>query len=104
MVERAGKETVETRYYILSIAISAKQFGKAVRCNWGIESMHWILDVTFKEDESQITKGHGPENFGFLRRFVIWRILGSDPMPLRFLSKFGANSVIISLAIDKKTP
>ena len=32
------------------------------------------------------------------------RIVGSDPMPLRFLSKFGANSVIISLAIDKKTP
>ena len=71
MVERDGKETVKTRYYILSKALSAKQFGKAVRCHWGIESMHWILDVTFNEDASQITKGHGPENFGFLRRFVI---------------------------------
>ena len=71
MVERDGKETVETRYYILSNALSAKQFGRAVRCHWGIESMHWILDVTFNEDASQITKGHGPENFGFLRRFVI---------------------------------
>lgn len=77
MVERDGKETVETRFYILSKAISAKQFGKAVRGHWGIESMHWILDLTFKEDASQITKGHGPENFGFLRRFVI-SLLKSD--------------------------
>ena len=71
VVERDGKETVKTRYYILSKALSAKQFGKAVRCHWGIESMQRILDVTFKEDASQITKGHGPGNFGFLRRFVI---------------------------------
>ena len=71
MVECDGKETVETRYNILSKEMSAALFGKAVRSHWGIESMHWILDVTFKQDASQIIKGHGPENFGFLRRFVI---------------------------------
>lgn len=71
MVECDGKESVETRYFILSTTPDAMSFAKAVRGHWGIESMHWILDVTFNEDASQITKGHGPENFGFLRRFVI---------------------------------
>lgn len=71
VTEHNGIESVESRYYLMSAPLTAKQFARAVREHWQIESMHWMLDVTFREDASQITNGHGPENFGFLRRFVI---------------------------------
>lgn len=72
MVECDGKVTVEVRYYILSTSPKVKAFATAVRGHWSIEnSLHWVLDVVFNEDASQIRMGHGPENFGFLRRFVI---------------------------------
>jgi len=72
MVECDGKVTAEVRYYILSTEPKVKQFANAVRKHWSIENgLHWVLDVVFNEDASQIEVGHGPENFGFLRRFVI---------------------------------
>jgi len=72
MVERDCKVTAEVRYYILSTEPKVKQFANAVRSHWSIEnSLHWVLDVVFHEDASQIEVGHGPANFGFLRRFVI---------------------------------
>jgi hypothetical protein len=43
-----GRETDETRYYILSRYLSGKCFSEAVRSHWGIESMHWVLDVNLK--------------------------------------------------------
>src|SRR5918997_113836 len=52
---RDGKETVEVRYYISSLAVGVKRFAHAVRSHWGIEnSCHWCLDVTYREDESRI--------------------------------------------------
>ncbi len=68
----AGETTVESRYYILSLPSNAQTFGNAVRAHWGIEnSVHWVLDVTFREDERRIRKGHGPENFAILRHIAL---------------------------------
>lgn len=68
----ADKETCETRYYIISESPKVKTFAEHVRGHWSIEnSLHWSLDVTFREDASQIRIGHGPANFGFLRRFAV---------------------------------
>jgi predicted transposase YbfD/YdcC len=69
---RDGKETIETRYYISSLAVGVKQFAHAVRSHWGIEnSCHWTLDMTFREDESRIRDKHMRENFGWLNRLVL---------------------------------
>ncbi len=58
----------EVRYFIMSFASEAERFGKAVRQHWGIEnSLHWVMDMTFREDESRIQKDYGAENFSWLR-------------------------------------
>lgn len=66
-----GKETSDVRHYIVSRPAKVKEFAKATRGHWLIESMHWILDVVLAEDDSRIRNGDGPENFGCLRKFVL---------------------------------
>jgi predicted transposase YbfD/YdcC len=69
---RDGKETIEARYYISSLAVDVKQFARAVRGHWGIENgCHWVLDMTFREDESRIRERHLRENFAWLNRFAL---------------------------------
>jgi predicted transposase YbfD/YdcC len=69
---RDGKETIEVRYYISSLAVSVKKFAHAVRGHWGIEnSCHWSLDITYREDESRMRDRHLRENFAWLRRFTL---------------------------------
>jgi len=65
------QETSETRYYISSRAPKVGEFSQSVRKHWGIESMHWILDVIFGEDASRIRTGHAVENMSFTKKFVI---------------------------------
>lgn len=56
-----GKETIERRYYINSIAANGNIFAKAVREHWGVENcLHWRLDVVFREDASRIRKDNAP--------------------------------------------
>jgi predicted transposase YbfD/YdcC len=69
---RDGKETIEVRYYISSLAIGVKQFARAVRGHWGIENTcHWVLDMTYREDESRIRNAALRENFAWLNRFTL---------------------------------
>ena len=63
--------TTETRYYISSLPCDAATIAHAVRAHWGIEnSLHWVLDVVFREDDSRIRKDHSPENFATIRKIV----------------------------------
>jgi predicted transposase YbfD/YdcC len=69
---RDGKATVETRYYISSLAVGVRRFAHAVRSHWSIENTcHWSLDVTYREDESRIRDKHMRENFAWLNRFTL---------------------------------
>ena len=66
------KVSVEKRYYICSIEENAPQFAQAARGHWGIEnSVHWVLDVVFKEDDSRIRKGHSAENLSLIRKIAL---------------------------------
>jgi predicted transposase YbfD/YdcC len=68
-----GEETSkERRYYISSLSADALQLGKAIRGHWSIEnSLHWVLDIAFREDESRIRKDHAPENVATLRHIAL---------------------------------
>jgi predicted transposase YbfD/YdcC len=66
-----GSETDETRYYIASRYLSGKRFSEAVRGHWSIESMHWVLDVNFREDDSRTRERTLGNNLSWLRRFAV---------------------------------
>ncbi|EAQ77145.1 putative transposase [Blastopirellula marina DSM 3645] len=67
-----GRETFDTRYYISSLKPDAKQFAGAVRGHWGIDnSLHWTLDVTFREDESRLRNRIAAENLAWLKRLAV---------------------------------
>jgi predicted transposase YbfD/YdcC len=69
---RHGKETIELRYYLSSLAVGVKRFAHAIRSHWSIENTcHWSLDVTYREDESRIRDQHLRENFAWLNRFTL---------------------------------
>jgi predicted transposase YbfD/YdcC len=73
----------EARFYIGSFAGTAKDYLEAVRGHWGIENgLHWVLDVTFREDACRIRKEHGPENVALLRRLAL-SLLKREPTSKR---------------------
>jgi predicted transposase YbfD/YdcC len=67
-----GKETIEKRYYISSLPCHGEHFADYVRSHWGIEnSLHWVLDMTFREDENRTQERQLADNLGWLRRFAL---------------------------------
>lgn len=67
-----GKTENETRYYITSSTLSAKEIGNAVRAHWGVEnSLHWVLDVSFSEDASRKQAGYAAQNYSLLTRIAL---------------------------------
>ncbi len=69
-IERKGKVTQDTRYFIASAHLTPERAAEAIRHHWGIESMHWVLDVIFKEDLSRLRRGHGAQNMALVRRLA----------------------------------
>ncbi len=67
-----GTTSGDARYFISSRFLSGKRFAQAVRGHWGIEnSLHWVLDVTFDEDQTRTRNRHMADNLSWLRRFAI---------------------------------
>ncbi len=64
--------TQETRYYISSLEANAPKINHAIRCHWQVEnSLHWVMDVTFKEDDSRIRRGVAAENMSVMRHLAL---------------------------------
>ncbi len=70
--EIAGKSSTERRYSISSAPLSAARAAAAIRGHWRIEnSLHWVLDVVFREDLSRLRQGHGAQNMALVRHFAL---------------------------------
>lgn len=67
--------------------LTAERAAHAVRDHWAIEnSLHWVLDVTFKEEQSRLRKGHGAQNMAVVRHFalnLIRSVPGKQSLKLR---------------------
>ena len=67
-----GETTTKVRYYLSSLDGNAKTALGVTRTHWSIEnSMNWVLDVAFREDDSRVRRDFGPENLGILRRIAL---------------------------------
>ena len=67
-----GVVTLETRYFISSLESNATQALHAVRTHWSIEnSLHWVLDIAFREDDSRVRKGNSDHNLAILRHIAL---------------------------------
>ncbi len=85
-LEKGKAIDLEYRYYIRSKMLSAEQAAMAVREHWGIESMHWVLDVSMNEDACQVYKDHGAENPSCLRHMSL-NMLREEPTKLSIVGK-----------------
>jgi predicted transposase YbfD/YdcC len=67
-----AEPTSEVRFFISSLPLQVKVFARAVRGHWAIENnLHWVLDVSFREDENRSRKDHTAENLAWLRRLTV---------------------------------
>lgn len=67
-----GIVSKDRRYFIVSFEPDAKRFGQAVRRHWGIENrLHWVLDMSFREDESRVRRDNAAENFCVFRHVAL---------------------------------
>jgi len=74
--EIKGKSSVKRRYYLCSKENPDPQYAlKISRGHWGIEnSLHWVLDVAFKEDACKVAKGNGASNLATVRKMALQAI------------------------------
>lgn len=66
-------------YYLTSLRVSAAELARYIRNHWSIENgLHWVLDVSFREDESRARAGHAGANLGTVRRVAVSLLGGAD--------------------------
>lgn len=67
-----GNISLERRFYISSLRANAEKIGQCIRSHWDVENrLHWVLDVTFNEDKSQIYKDNGAEIMNIIRKWAL---------------------------------
>jgi len=85
--ELADKVEQETRFYITSLVLLADLVGPAIRRHWAVEnSLHWVMDMVFRDDECRIRTDHAPANFTTIKHMaqnLIRRAPGKDSLRLR---------------------
>jgi predicted transposase YbfD/YdcC len=67
-----GTTSMEASHYVTSLKSDAERVAQAVRGHWGIDnSLHWVLDIAFREDECRVRKDHAPANFAIMRHMAL---------------------------------
>nr|WP_294503897.1 ISAs1 family transposase [uncultured Rhodopila sp.] len=70
--EISGKTETETRFYITSLVMLAHLLGPVVRSHWAVEnSLHWVLDMVFRDDECRVRTEHAPANFTTIKHMAL---------------------------------
>ena len=70
--ESRGRQSTDTRYFLLSEKLDPERFLGTVRSHWAVEnSLHWVLDVTMGEDSLRNRKDNGPENLALMRKLAL---------------------------------
>lgn len=70
-LEKAGEKQKEFRYFISSLLEEIETMSRAVRGHWSIESMHWHLDVTFREDANTTIEKTAAQNQNIIRKWCL---------------------------------
>lgn len=70
-LEKSGERTEEYRYFISSLKEDIETVSRAVRGHWSIESMHWHLDVTFREDANETIDKIAAQNHNIIRKWCL---------------------------------
>jgi len=71
LCEISRQITAETRYYITSLAVAAALIAPIVCAHWAIEnSLHWVMDMVFRDDEARVRTDHAPANFSTTKQMV----------------------------------
>jgi predicted transposase YbfD/YdcC len=86
--QQADKHSLEQHYYISSAAVQGQAWEEVIRGHWGIESMHWVLDVVFLEDHSRTRDANAAANLALLRKIalsLLKRMPGKQSMPTKRL-------------------
>jgi len=82
-----GKTEQENRFYITSLPLRATQLGLIVRDHWAVEnSLHWVMDMIFRDDECRVRTDHAPANFTTIKHMalnLLRRAPGKDSLRLR---------------------
>jgi predicted transposase YbfD/YdcC len=82
-----GRSEAETRFYLTSLALLAAQMGAIIRSHWAVEnSLHWVMDMIFRDDECRVRTDHAPANFTTLKHMahnLIRRAPGRDSLRVR---------------------
>ena len=85
--ETGSKIEQETRLYLTSLMLPAAQLGAIVRSHWAIEnSLHWVMDMVFRDDECRVRTQHAPANFTTIKHLalnLLRRAPGKDSLRLR---------------------
>lgn len=91
------KTSTETRYYISSLNKDAAYFNQSIRQHWHIEnSLHWVMDVQFREDEARKRKDNAAENFAIIRRIALNKLKNIE------LRRLGIHNKRLVAAWDNK--
>lgn len=99
--ETGAGTTRETRFYVTSLTDTAEKLGPVIRHHWAIEnSLHWVMDMVFRDDECRICTGHAPANFTTVKHVahnLMRRSNAKDSMRLRRKAAAWDDAFLVSL-------
>jgi len=71
-VTGTGKVEAEIRYFLTSCGDDPVTLARAIRRHWSVENgLHWVLDVTFREDDSRVRDRTAARNLALLRKIAL---------------------------------